>query len=647
MSADLAQEVEIVECPAVDAVYAAYAEVERRREEEEGEEEDAELERLIKRLLFSPSLRFSEKTSELRRIVATKGLPKRCLDEREGRVGDPTDPVNLRALVWKVLLGSVHIDANHYLELINKGPCWKEYGIRQDTFRTFPTIEDFWERVDEGQITRILSAFARLNFTPRDYYNFTNNRGHVEEVPDPEEYSPVKPPIEDFGGFTQGMTNIAGIFLHTMPESDAFFCLNAMLTKHCPKFVGKNLKAVYETCDIIEVLLDQLDPELSDHIQTAARVYAFPYVCPFLSSLSPLSEAKKLWDFMFAAGIHFAPLLFVGLLILMRDQLLESPKPYDLLHPRVLASATNDILDAEMIIAATRALIPFLSEEMKETLMLIPVEAVSIPSLSSPSSSSSPPPQPHFQTPDKPTMHRASSHNTPSPKEDLSYEDRVQRLHLLVRRQGSETYYHHQPVRPPSPSHGHHRSQGSHGSNSSSSSSSSSSRTDVQSSQAPSPFNPRRRPSYLSSGSQHHHHNHQSPFGRNTGGMNRRRGSFTHTPSRLSGRGEFESSSWRQEEEEEEPNSPSTKTTHRHRAYLHAYDRRDLNTRKKLGLRLKEEPYSNSEEERGEEKSPPAFGRGNQEVKTKRDRQYSFLGRQEGLGGRRGERRFQNATWSK
>lgn len=167
--------------------------------------------------------------------------------------------------------------------------------IRDDSFRTFRGDEDFWKRVEEEDMIRVLNAIA-----------------------------------VDFG-YVQGMNVLLGPFLYIMPELDSFFCLNTLLAQHCPKYVSKNIDGIHRACALFDQLLEILDPELRAHIMSklpSLSVFSMPYIMTLFANMQPLSEVLKLWDAIFAFGIHFVLFLLASHLMLMRDNLLLQHKSY-------------------------------------------------------------------------------------------------------------------------------------------------------------------------------------------------------------------------------------------------------------------------------------------------------------------------------
>jgi hypothetical protein len=54
-----------------------------------------------------------------------------------GVVDDDND---VRALIWKTLLGVERVNADRYCDLIRRGPSDQYQKIRSDSFRTFPNV---------------------------------------------------------------------------------------------------------------------------------------------------------------------------------------------------------------------------------------------------------------------------------------------------------------------------------------------------------------------------------------------------------------------------------------------------------------------------------------------------------------------------
>ena len=141
--------------------------------------------RIINRI--DEKMTLQDQMLSLRRLVLQKGLPDESLDEKI--IGDTSlIKCSLRGIVWKLLLGALHVDAMHYISLVQvllihslcitanidmhqkEGPCSADQKIRDDTFRTFKGDSIFWDRVTESEMTRVLSGFARFYFQREHYY---------------------------------------------------------------------------------------------------------------------------------------------------------------------------------------------------------------------------------------------------------------------------------------------------------------------------------------------------------------------------------------------------------------------------------------------------------------------------------------------
>ena len=66
-----------------------------------------------------------------------------------------------RGRVWLALLGVESVDADRYAALVRRGEssCYRK--IRNDSFRTFPSDEQFQRSVSEPEIIRVLNSFVQ------------------------------------------------------------------------------------------------------------------------------------------------------------------------------------------------------------------------------------------------------------------------------------------------------------------------------------------------------------------------------------------------------------------------------------------------------------------------------------------------------
>ncbi|CAM9803386.1 unnamed protein product [Chrysoparadoxa australica] len=167
------------------------------------------------------------------------------------------------------------------------------------------------------------------------------------------------------------MTVLSGPLLYAMPEVDAFFCFNVLLTKHMPSYVTPNLDGVHMGCILVDKVLQEVDVELYNYLQAKflrASIYAFPLLMSLLACMPPFQEVLKLWDALFACGVHLNVMLTVAQVVLLRDKLLQDPNPYNHLNPRYLPP-----LNAEVLLAAAYALVPHVPEELMEQVVAHPL----------------------------------------------------------------------------------------------------------------------------------------------------------------------------------------------------------------------------------------------------------------------------------
>jgi cell cycle arrest protein BUB2 len=116
--------------------------------------------------------------------------------------------------------------------------------------------------------------------------------------------------------------------------------------------------------------LEIVDAQLYRYLNSkklTATVYAFPSVMTFCACTQPLPELIKLWDFLIAYGIHLNILCVISQIILIKNELINSPSPMKQL--RILPD-----LDAAKIINITLGLIPLLPEDLYDLLVRHPFD---------------------------------------------------------------------------------------------------------------------------------------------------------------------------------------------------------------------------------------------------------------------------------
>ena len=113
-------------------------------------------------------------------------------------------------------------------------------------------------------------------------------------------------------------------------EVEAFAAFNRFITTACPGYVrGGSMDGVHRGLALVDKILAIVDPRLSTHLQSRgmhAAIYGFASVLTLCACTPPLFEVLNLWDFLFAYGPHLNLLCIVAQLVLIRDQLLTSPR---------------------------------------------------------------------------------------------------------------------------------------------------------------------------------------------------------------------------------------------------------------------------------------------------------------------------------
>ncbi|KAJ3272697.1 hypothetical protein HDV01_005333 [Terramyces sp. JEL0728] len=208
-------------------------------------------------------------------------------------------PTQLRASVWKILLGIYKIDALEYINLVYKGPSLYSEKIENDTFRTFSTDKSFTDQVSLAMLTRILNAFVwKLEEHKSRFMNLSFT-------------------------YVQGMNVLLAPFIYVMPELDAFYTFSIFIQHTCPLYVQPALEGVHLGVKMFDKLLYELDPELSNQLSAyPSTVYSFPWVMTFGACWKPLTEVLKLWDFYLAYGIHLNILAIIVILQQQKRELL-------------------------------------------------------------------------------------------------------------------------------------------------------------------------------------------------------------------------------------------------------------------------------------------------------------------------------------
>ncbi|GAA5991305.1 hypothetical protein JCM5350_005328 [Sporobolomyces pararoseus] len=265
----------------------------------------------------SPPDQSTVRLSSLRQLILLEGLP----EGEEGTV--------LRQIVWKLLLHLHHLpspglrvhpllNADNYHSLISRDPSPMFSKIRNDTFRTLATDEEFLEKVGEEKLVRCLEAFVWRQL----------EIGQSEQASDH--------PIDTSVPYVQGCNVLAAPFLYVLPSQlEAWACFTRFIETQAPRYIRPTLAGVHDGLQLVDECLFSLDPTLHSHLaqyNLSAELYAFPSILTFCAATPPLKEVLELWDFLFSFGCGLNVLCVVAQLWMIRDQLLECKTPMKILR---------------------------------------------------------------------------------------------------------------------------------------------------------------------------------------------------------------------------------------------------------------------------------------------------------------------------
>ncbi|OWZ70929.1 hypothetical protein AYX14_03639 [Cryptococcus neoformans] len=279
------------------------------------------------------SSEISDGLKRIRRIILTEGIP------------EVPDRLPLRPRIWKLLLKVDSLQTEDYLRWVSMGPSSDSHKIKNDTFRTLATDTQFKGKVKEDMLIRLLEAFV----------------WKITSAETADESQPFK--------YVQGMNVLSAPFLFTLPSQlEAFQCFSTFIENGCPLYVQPSLKGVHKGLTLLDRCLEVVDPELYDRLASKnlkAEIYAFPSVMTFCACTPPLEEVLRLWDFLLAFGLHLNILCVIAQLLLIRQDLMDSPSPMKILR-------TFPSLDARPVIGVTVALVKDIPEELYGDLVAHP-----------------------------------------------------------------------------------------------------------------------------------------------------------------------------------------------------------------------------------------------------------------------------------
>eukprot|EP01123_Difflugia_compressa_P007350 TRINITY_DN20086_c0_g1_i1.p1 TRINITY_DN20086_c0_g1~~TRINITY_DN20086_c0_g1_i1.p1 ORF type:complete len:166 (+),score=18.87 TRINITY_DN20086_c0_g1_i1:194-691(+) len=158
-----------------------------------------------------------------------------------------------------------------------------------------------------------------------------------------------------------------------MPELDAFHCLCKLMRSHCPLYLktpNQNVPGVYKAMELFGDVLKEIDPDLDQFLISKKMIpttYAFSAVQGMNITLSPLREWLQLWDIAICLGVHLHLIFAVARVLLIREQIMKSEQPNDLLNPKRWPS-----LKAKTIVNLGMQIVKCLSEEIYASVLLHP-----------------------------------------------------------------------------------------------------------------------------------------------------------------------------------------------------------------------------------------------------------------------------------
>ncbi|CAK7564259.1 MAG: CDC16 protein [Sporothrix epigloea] len=291
-----------------------------------------------------------------------------------------------RIYVWLILLDCPVLETDTYLSLVHRGASPAYSKIRNDTFRTLTTDPLFRRRVSEASLIRLLNAIAwklldvreeriqkptqmvplpmtnqSLPGTPhklpshdssssavtgKGVLNMLNGNGAAAGGIKSANTSPAAKNraraltlttegsetslSAEPGTYVQGMNVLAAPFLYAArSEAEAFVAFHRLLTKECPGYIRGAMDGVHKGLALVDKVLSIVDSKLSLYLiskNLSAEIYAFPSVLTLCACTPPLPEVLRLWDFLFAYGPHLNILCIVAQLMMIRNQILTSPR---------------------------------------------------------------------------------------------------------------------------------------------------------------------------------------------------------------------------------------------------------------------------------------------------------------------------------
>ena len=325
-------------------------------------------EQLLKARNVEPSVQMNS----LRQLVLTDGIPEESTAEQNTWKTKCT----LRGKIWKVLLGVSKVDAAQYLNLIAKGPSKHSSKINDDLHRTLASTVSFTSRVPQAKLCRLLNGYVngmvqqrRASTSSSGRKTTRRGKKNVESARDSQSSSKS----DDNTYYVQGMNLLAAPMLYVLPEADAYYAFRRLVCHHCPRYIKKMLDGAHDGAKLTDHILKIFDPELYKFLKDqmlSSSLTLFPTILSLSTNRKPFNEVLRLWDVLFAYGVHLNIIFAVSNLILIRNIILSN-SPAD--NQKLLNKGQGmPPLRAELIISLSMHLIRTIPEDLYTKLVLHP-----------------------------------------------------------------------------------------------------------------------------------------------------------------------------------------------------------------------------------------------------------------------------------
>lgn len=127
-------------------------------------------------------------------------------------------------------------------------------------------------------------------------------------------------------GYVQGMNVLLGPLAYIMPELDCYYCMSSLVSVHLPAYVLKNLDGAHRGVKLVDQCLQLMDPTLYGYIIGKIpdlTIFSLKFILTLFANTQPLDEVLRLWDVLFAFGIHLVVVVQCVHLMSMRDKILK------------------------------------------------------------------------------------------------------------------------------------------------------------------------------------------------------------------------------------------------------------------------------------------------------------------------------------